>query len=211
MDSDVVDNPDRFRNGLPIDATHGDMQKFVPHCAATYKREDYNNEDLAVYFHEDFEKFTVEDFKLANAVYRRRLRDLLRDRGVYFPKGLGINIADALFQTAHEHPKWPEGDRHKFVFEHPNEGNGNTSTNASRLSHDQVDSAAEKDMDSHHTPLHHQLVTHEENILNTYVGKKGFVSNLAHIIRMLTATVAQQMTSLGGSLSFSRIDVNKST
>lgn len=178
MHSDVVDNAHRFRNGLPVNATDEDKQKFVPYCVATYKREDYNHEDITKYFNEDFEKFTVEKFKLADAVDFRRLCNFFCDRSVYCPKGLDINIADALFQIIREHPKWPEGDQHEFVFESPNGGNRNTSTNASRLGHDQVVSAAEKNMDNHQTVLHTQPISHQKNILNTYIGKKDFVSNL---------------------------------
>lgn len=111
--NDVVDNAQRFRNGLPAEATLDDKLAFATHCLQNYHVQQWSGDSLSEYFADDFGGFTKEDFKSIDSDTRRNLRDLLRSRGVFVPKGRNVLIADALHQVAQEDLPWPDEDLEK--------------------------------------------------------------------------------------------------
>lgn len=65
---------------------------------------------LSEYFAEDLANFNENNFKSISTMLRRELRDILRARGVYVPKGRDILIADALFRVLQNELPWPDDD-----------------------------------------------------------------------------------------------------
>lgn len=105
----------RFSNGLPANATIEDKRAFAIHCAINYEKQNWHNDSLSEYFADDFRDFTVEDFTNIDTATRRNLRDLLRSRGVFVPKGRNIVIAQALHQVVQDDIPWPEDDTEKPI------------------------------------------------------------------------------------------------
>lgn len=101
----------RFRFGLPETATLEDKRDFVSFRLATYRQEEqWTSDILSEYFADDFRLFTADDFKVADPDDRRKLRDLLRSRRVYVPKGRSILISDALYAVVKEEIPWPKDE-----------------------------------------------------------------------------------------------------
>lgn len=103
----------RFSNGLPADATLEDKKMFTTHCAKNYHAQEWYNESVSEHFVNDLWTYTVEDFAAIDSDTRRNLRDLLRHRGVFVPKGGNIIIAQALFQIVQEDLRWTDNDSEK--------------------------------------------------------------------------------------------------
>lgn len=57
---------------------------------------------------EDFEKFSLSDFKDIDAVQRRNMRTLLRYRNVFVPTGNKIRVTNALHSLLGELKPWPD-------------------------------------------------------------------------------------------------------
>lgn len=114
VESGVIDNADRFAYGLPKNATDLYNTQLLAYCMGVYKSEDQKIEEFANYFSENFLTFLASDFKLVDSLIRRWLRDMLRERGVFCEKRVGINIADTLARVAQEKPPWHEqNNRHE--------------------------------------------------------------------------------------------------
>lgn len=100
------------------------------------------------------------------------MRDLLRNRGVYVPKGVGLNISIALHRVAHEKPPWPEDE--------------DRSTPPAPQEKQQDDNLleAEKKQKTKKAKVDHEVSTKEgrSNLSgdnSTYdKGKPGFITNL---------------------------------
>lgn len=82
-----MEHAHRFRLRLPTDVPNENKCDFALYCYNMHKRKTWKDDDLSEYFADDFRLYTSEDFKLHNTEIRRDLRDLLRNRDVYVPKG----------------------------------------------------------------------------------------------------------------------------
>ena len=65
-------------------------------------------EDLVDYYADDFKDFTRDAFSACPLDVQKRLRDCLRERGIYVRKGHGIQVANELHKAVHEDSPWPE-------------------------------------------------------------------------------------------------------
>lgn len=81
-DNEVIDDAKRFAYGMPDNATDTDKKNFVSYCMHVYKSDIYKYNDLAEYS-ENIIYFTAKYLILVDIVTRRRLRDMLRERGVF--------------------------------------------------------------------------------------------------------------------------------
>lgn len=77
------------------------------HLDAYQTRPLWRTDTLSGYFADNFRDFTVEYFKMIDPDARRELRDLLRNRGVYAPKGRNMLIPDGLYAYVQEYIPWP--------------------------------------------------------------------------------------------------------
>lgn len=112
MENDPNPPPPRthFSQGIPPSPTDEEINLFRQFALSTYKMRGWKTDDLAEFYHEDFESFTAIDFDRIPRQLRRDLREHLRDNGVYAPKGHGVNIAKAL-HLALLYPPWPKSER----------------------------------------------------------------------------------------------------
>jgi hypothetical protein len=67
-------------------------------------------EDLVDYYAEDF---TRDTFNICPSDLLKRLRDCLRENGIYVRKGRGVQIANELYKAVHEDSPWPDDDTDK--------------------------------------------------------------------------------------------------
>lgn len=65
---------------------------------------------MSLYFGEDFGSVTIDLFGALRQDTRRRLRDLLRDKGVYVERRGEVLTRDALYAAAQEELQWPVDD-----------------------------------------------------------------------------------------------------
>ena len=65
-------------------------------------------EDLVDYYYDDFKNFTRDTFNICPINVQKRLRDCLRERGIYVRKGRGIEVACELHKAVHDDSPWPE-------------------------------------------------------------------------------------------------------
>lgn len=82
---DKLDPEGKCSYGLPAIKTDQDIREY--NRIAIFKRESVNwvNEDLLLYFPEDFDCFDLDVFKKTDAEIRKRIRDNLRKHGVHVP------------------------------------------------------------------------------------------------------------------------------
>ncbi len=106
----MASSTNKFAHGLPPDATSEELQEYAEYCLENYKDKKWTNDTLLEYYLDDFQQFSLNDFKGLEKNTRRLLPDHLRANGVYVPKGLGIEISAGLLTTCNEHPPWPEGE-----------------------------------------------------------------------------------------------------
>lgn len=64
-----------------------------------------------IFFAEDIPSISVTEYKLLDSNTRRKLCDLLRERGVYVPEKRNAQIASSLHPVAKEDPKRPGDDK----------------------------------------------------------------------------------------------------
>lgn len=105
----------RFRNGLPADATQEDKKEFALYALNNYRAQEWNGSSLSEYFAEDFASFSIDDFATVDSDTRRNLRDLLRKRGVFVPKGRNIQISVSLHSVVQNDLPWPVEDEERPV------------------------------------------------------------------------------------------------
>lgn len=60
------------------------------------------NDDLSEYFDDDFRLHIIKDFKLLTTELCCDPRNLLRNSGVYVPKGRNVYMGDALYKVVQE-------------------------------------------------------------------------------------------------------------
>ena len=113
------------------DTTH--LTTYVAKAIQGYTHRNLVDEELFYAFREDFEDWTVPAFKAVDSTFRRELRTVLRQGGVYTGK-LQTRIAESLAKTAEpeEMPEWPTDEAEITLF-HPasrryNEGQHSTTT-----------------------------------------------------------------------------------
>lgn len=70
---------------------------------------------MSEYFADDFKEFSANDFVGLSIDLRRDLREALRERRFYLPKGRNIKIADALHQAANEELLWHSHDNEQSI------------------------------------------------------------------------------------------------
>lgn len=109
--SDSAHNPAdeiRFGCGLPENASADDKKASTDYRISAYRaRPHWRNDTLSAYYADDFKDFTVDDFKDIRSDSRRELRDMLRNRGVYVPKGRGLSMSEGLFAVVQDDIPWP--------------------------------------------------------------------------------------------------------
>jgi hypothetical protein len=98
-----------------IDATATDIKEikaFVDWRLLTYKENGWKGFDLWESFIDDFETFTRNILDDLGKDRLKRLRDYLRENGVYIQKEARKSIADGLLRAIHEPTpsKWPTND-----------------------------------------------------------------------------------------------------
>jgi hypothetical protein len=98
-----------------IDATATDIKEikaFVDWRLLTYKENGWKGFDLWESFIDDFETFTRNILDDLGKDRLKRLRDYLRENGVYIQKEARKSIADGLLRAIHEPTpsKWPTDD-----------------------------------------------------------------------------------------------------
>lgn len=76
-----------FKFDLLPEADDALRERFSRHTVQLYRQMNCTESTLSEYFAEDFSSFTAENFKSISSRFRRELRDLLRTRGVFVPKG----------------------------------------------------------------------------------------------------------------------------
>lgn len=87
----------RLLHALQSNDFQEDKQGFVAYRLHAYwTRSHWRTDTLSEYFAHDCKDVTVEDFKNLDPDARCELRDPLRNRGVYVPKGRNILISDGL-------------------------------------------------------------------------------------------------------------------
>lgn len=101
--TDLTESDARFGHGLPDESTDEDKRLLVDFRVRSYKsRRHWKADTLAECSADDFARFSPDDFKLLNGDFRRELRDLLRNCGVYVPKGRGVLLPDGLYAFVKE-------------------------------------------------------------------------------------------------------------
>lgn len=111
MANEGSSNDSRFQTGLPDNANPEDKAIFGSFCLQMYERNmQWKNEDLSEYFADDFRSYTTDVFKLIDGEVRRKIRDLLRTRGVYVREGRNIYISDTLYEVVKDDIPWPENE-----------------------------------------------------------------------------------------------------
>ena len=100
----------KFLHGLPEVHTTEDIEEYALFRIKVYSEESWRTARLSMYYFEDFSNFTVEMFSKIGHDTRRKLRDILRARGVYVPYGRGILTKVALHEAMKEELQWPENE-----------------------------------------------------------------------------------------------------
>jgi hypothetical protein len=101
----------RWRTGVNTEnADNAELSEYVEWRIQVYTRERWRNEDLSEYYAEDFKGFTRETFDNCPADLTRRLRDCLRDKGVFVRKGRGVQVAAELAKVVQDDIPWPVND-----------------------------------------------------------------------------------------------------
>lgn len=108
-----VDIHETFSQWLPPNSDSETKRTFARFCLDNYTSQAWKGSSLSEFFADDFNEFTIEDFRSIDANIRRNLRDHLRLNGVYVPKGRTIQIANALHAVVDNHLEWPENDPDK--------------------------------------------------------------------------------------------------
>lgn len=112
---DFVDSAQRFRSGLPAEASLDDKLAFATLCLQNYRVQEQSGDSLSEYFADAFAGFKEKEFKSVDPDTCRNLWDLLRTRGIFVPKGRNVPSADVLNRVAQEDLPWPDGDYEKLV------------------------------------------------------------------------------------------------
>jgi hypothetical protein len=108
-----VRNPDISNS----DNLNGDtMNKWIEYCLKYWTEDEYQDEDLWDAYQEDFKGWTKDIFLIAHPFLVRKLRDYLRDWGVFIPKNKA-NVAGNLEKLlAEEEPtEWTDVEFNKQV------------------------------------------------------------------------------------------------
>lgn len=104
-----VDN--RFDNGLPKIADAETKTAFARHCFLEYTAEHWNGSKLLEYFGTDFDSSTAEGFAATPGTDKRRLRSLLRSRGMFVARGRRTSVAKAYYDAAQNELDWHADDK----------------------------------------------------------------------------------------------------
>jgi hypothetical protein len=102
-------------NGINVESVDkADLTKYTDWRISVYERKTWKRaEDLVDYYADDFKDFTRDAFNTCPVDVQKRLRDCLRERGVYVRKGRGIQVANELHKAVHEDSPWPDDDPDK--------------------------------------------------------------------------------------------------
>lgn len=102
----------------PADLTKKKITGYLLYRRKIYIEDDLTDENLWECFKGDFEGWTVDIFNLSDADEIRRLRDYLREHGVYVRKALGSKIAPSLEAVLNDddfHEWTPEEVQHQVT------------------------------------------------------------------------------------------------
>lgn len=69
----------RFRNGLPADATLEDKKAFAIHCAKDYDKQNWHGDSLSKYFADVFGGISIKDFAALGSDTRQHPLDNFDD------------------------------------------------------------------------------------------------------------------------------------
>ncbi|RKF83829.1 hypothetical protein GcM3_007049 [Golovinomyces cichoracearum] len=96
-----------------LNDTNEDIVEFIKNRVEEYRIHDYQGDDFGWDFYDDFKEFTTpESFLRAGTEPPRRLRDILRKKGVFIPKdkkSIAGNLVALL--SLNEPPTWPSTDK----------------------------------------------------------------------------------------------------
>jgi hypothetical protein len=89
-----------------------DIDNFIKFKILEYEDYDFKDDDLWDAYKDDFESFTLETFKECSQNNIRKLRALLRTRGVWVKKHRNTTVPESLFNTLQEEEpeKWTESE-----------------------------------------------------------------------------------------------------
>lgn len=90
------DEHERFANGFPGSPRKSDIREFAQYKLKVYASEPWSEIPLSLYFGEDFGQFPVNMFGTLRQGTRRRLRDLIREKGKFVERSRGVVTRDAL-------------------------------------------------------------------------------------------------------------------
>lgn len=162
----VIDWDLNFAHGFPKNSnTEPKLKIFRYSYALFYERQSSRDETLGECFQEDFEKFSLQDFKDIDAFQRRNMGTLLRKRGVSESTGNKIRVATALHGILSKLKPWQKNEqtRHPSSLstatpaaptpaENPNESSGNRTVTDSN--HRNVDQADKNQRSNHSSSTH---------------------------------------------------------
>jgi hypothetical protein len=105
----------------PSTASLQRLNTWVLDCAYTYSlQKNEVDEDILARFQEDFEKWTSEHFGRVNSNFRRALRKVLTEKGIYLGKpNARINQRLEALVNEEDLPEWDEGELEKQEDLHP--------------------------------------------------------------------------------------------
>jgi len=105
----------RWGNGIDVGSVDkADLTQYTEWRISVYEGMTWKRaEDLVDYYADDFKDFTRDTFNICPIDVQKRLRDCLRERGVYVRKGRRIQVANELHKAVHEDSPWPDDDPDK--------------------------------------------------------------------------------------------------
>ena len=118
-DGNDATNHERFKYGLPSNATGRDKEDYVEYMLQHWEERKKKGSALQDDLWDCFDPYTLEDFQALSQELRESLREHLRRNGIYVPRRRGYSVAKALYEASHDDLEWPEDD-----WENPKKGTG---------------------------------------------------------------------------------------
>lgn len=101
----------KYGLGLPTSYADEDVSEYAEFRTKVYEETPkWKESELSAYFHEDFGTFSEEMFGLMSHDIKRKLRNILRERGVYVNTDRNVGTHVHLWNTAQKELEWPEHD-----------------------------------------------------------------------------------------------------
>lgn len=101
----------RFTHTLPDNSSPADKRAYVDFRLAAYQyRLHWRYGTLSEYYAEIFRNITAVEFKAIAPDSPHDIRDILRNRDVYIPKGRNFLMADGLFAVVQDDIPWTKSE-----------------------------------------------------------------------------------------------------